>query len=88
MVVILVFDDAVRHLRGSCDHLWLDVVSKGDLFNDHPSVFVTEDLNNENPDLARYRMFGPEGAIRVSVKTKLGLDEVGDHAFIYVNISA
>ncbi|KAH9619033.1 hypothetical protein KSS87_014648, partial [Heliosperma pusillum] len=58
------------------NHLWLDVVSKGDLLNDKPSVFVTEDLSTETPELARYRMIGPHGAIRVSVKTKLGLDEL------------
>ncbi|KAK9749115.1 hypothetical protein RND81_02G103100 [Saponaria officinalis] len=57
------------------DHLWLDVISKGDLLDDS-SVFVTEDITVDNPDLARYRMFGPEGALRVSVKTTLGLEEL------------
>lgn len=58
------------------DHLWLDVVSKCDLLHDSPSLYVTEDSTTDNPDLARYRMFGPEGALRVSVTSEIGLDEL------------
>ncbi|XP_048495915.1 uncharacterized protein LOC104905217 isoform X2 [Beta vulgaris subsp. vulgaris] len=58
------------------NHLWLDVVSKCDLLHESPSSFITEDLATDNPDLSRYRMFGPEGAIRVSVMNGLGLDEL------------
>ncbi|PIN09980.1 hypothetical protein CDL12_17438 [Handroanthus impetiginosus] len=58
------------------DHLWLDVVSKCDLLSDSPVVFITEDSNDDNLELARYRRMGPDGAIRVSVKTELGIDEL------------
>lgn len=57
-------------------HLWLDVVSKCDLLHEPPSAFVTEDSTTDHPDLARYRMFGPQGAIHVSVKSGIGLDEL------------
>ncbi|KAL2892613.1 Nucleolar GTP-binding protein 1 [Bienertia sinuspersici] len=58
------------------NHIWLDVISKSDLLQESPSAFITEDLATDLPDLARYRMFGPEGAIRVSVKTEFGLDQL------------
>ncbi|KAI3462113.1 hypothetical protein Pfo_018776 [Paulownia fortunei] len=58
------------------DHLWLDVVSKYDLLNDSPVVFITEDSNADNFELAKYRRMGPDGAIRVSVKTEVGIDEL------------
>ncbi|XP_021756454.1 nucleolar GTP-binding protein 1-like [Chenopodium quinoa] len=58
------------------NHLWIDVVSKCDILPESPSSFITEDLAADNSDLARYRLFGPEGAIRVSVKSGLGLDEL------------
>lgn len=58
------------------NHLWLDVVSKCDILQESPSAFITEDLSTDHSDLTRYRMFGPEGAIRVSVKSGLGLDEL------------
>lgn len=64
------------------NHLWLDVVSKCDLLHESPSSFITEDLATDNPDLSRYRMFGPEGAIRVSVMNGLGLDEVCIYFFL------
>ncbi|KAK6154182.1 hypothetical protein DH2020_013821 [Rehmannia glutinosa] len=58
------------------DHLWLDVVSKCDLLNDTPVVFITEDSNADNFELAKYRRMGPDGAIRVSVKSEMGIDEL------------
>ncbi|CAA0821017.1 P-loop containing nucleoside triphosphate hydrolases superfamily protein [Striga hermonthica] len=58
------------------DHLWLDVVSKCDLLNDSPVVFVTEDSTADNVELAKYRTVGPEGAIRVSIKDELGIREL------------
>ncbi|KAK6119997.1 hypothetical protein DH2020_046237 [Rehmannia glutinosa] len=58
------------------DHLWLDVVSKCDLLNDTPVVFITEDSNADNFELAKYRRMGPDGAIRVSVKSEAGIDEL------------
>ncbi|GER47143.1 nucleolar GTP-binding protein [Striga asiatica] len=58
------------------DHLWLDVVSKCDLINDSPVVFATEDSKADNVELVKYRMVGPDGAIRVSVKDELGIREL------------
>lgn len=58
------------------DHLWLDVVSKCDLLNDTPVVFITEDSDTDSVEMAKYRRMGPDGAICVSVMTKMGIDEV------------
>lgn len=58
------------------NHLWLDVVSKCDLLNESPVVFITEDFSDNNVELAKYCRMGPDGALRVSVKTELGIDEV------------
>ncbi|CAO2825647.1 unnamed protein product [Amaranthus hypochondriacus] len=62
--------------RRFSNHLWLDVVSKCDLLHESPSAFITEDLAADHQDLSRYRIYGPEGAIRVSVKSGHGLDEL------------
>ncbi|CAK7347698.1 unnamed protein product [Dovyalis caffra] len=58
------------------DHLWLDVVSKCDILQESPVIFITEDSNADHLELARYRKMGPEGAIRVSVKNGKGLEEL------------
>ncbi|KAI5647569.1 hypothetical protein M9H77_33574 [Catharanthus roseus] len=58
------------------DHLWLDVVSKCDLLQESPVFFITEDGKNDDPELAKYRKMGPDGAIRVSVKNEVGLGEL------------
>ncbi|OMO83055.1 hypothetical protein CCACVL1_11579 [Corchorus capsularis] len=58
------------------NHLWLDVVSKCDLLQESPVVFITEDGEADHLELATYRKIGPEGAIRVSVKSDEGLNEV------------
>lgn len=52
------------------NHLWLDVVSKCDLLQVSPA-------SNLQDDMEKYKSFGPEGAIRVSVKSEFGLPEVG-----------
>ena len=52
------------------DHLWLDVVSKCDLLRLPESVIETDD------ELDSYKIFGPTGSIRVSVKSDIGLKEV------------
>ncbi|CAA7393224.1 unnamed protein product [Spirodela intermedia] len=52
------------------DHLWLDVVSKCDLLQQPKCVINAED------ELESYKIFGPHGAIQVSVKSEIGLDEV------------
>lgn len=59
-----------------CDHLWLDVVSKSDLLKESPVTFITEDFDDNDLELAKYRKSGPDGAIRVSLKSEIGLNEV------------
>lgn len=58
------------------DHLWLDVVSKCDLLQNSPVVFITENYNPDHVELARYRKLGPDGAIHVSIKSEAGLSEL------------
>ncbi|KAI4305313.1 hypothetical protein L6164_028685 [Bauhinia variegata] len=58
------------------EHLWLDVVSKSDLFKKAPVVYATEDDDPTQLELAKYRKSGPDGAIYVSVKTEEGLNEL------------
>ncbi|XP_059633784.1 uncharacterized protein LOC132276393 isoform X2 [Cornus florida] len=58
------------------EHLWLDVVSKCDLLHGSPVVFITEDGDADDLELARYRKMGPDGSIRVSVKNETGLNEL------------
>ncbi|XP_048331035.1 nucleolar GTP-binding protein 1 isoform X1 [Ziziphus jujuba] len=59
-----------------CDHLWLDVVSKSDLLKESPVTFITEDFDDNDLELAKYRKSGPDGAIRVSLKSEIGLNEL------------
>ncbi|KAJ6955049.1 nucleolar GTP-binding protein 1 isoform X1 [Populus alba x Populus x berolinensis] len=58
------------------NHLWLDVVSKCDILQEAPVIFIMEDSDTDNLELERYRKKGPEGAILVSVKDGKGLDEL------------
>ncbi|XP_019159405.1 PREDICTED: nucleolar GTP-binding protein 1 [Ipomoea nil] len=58
------------------DHIWLDVVSKCDLLRESPVIFVTEDGKADDSELARYRKMGPDGALHVSVKNEVGLDDL------------
>lgn len=58
------------------DHLWLDVVSKCDLLQESPVLFITEDANDSDLKLSKYRKLGPDGALHVSVKNEVGLNEV------------
>lgn len=58
------------------NHLWLDVVSKCDLLQESPVFFITEDGNRDDLELAKYRKMGPDGALRVSVKSEFGMHEV------------
>ncbi|KAF3796296.1 Nucleolar GTP-binding protein 1 [Nymphaea thermarum] len=53
------------------EQLWLDVISKCDL----PLAQSTSDTD-EGDEVARYKRFGPDGAICVSVKTEVGIPEV------------
>lgn len=58
------------------NHLWLDVLSKCDLLEESPVLYVTEDVSSDDYELAKYRKMGPDGALRVSVKSEMGLDEL------------
>ncbi|KAF7137805.1 hypothetical protein RHSIM_Rhsim07G0039900 [Rhododendron simsii] len=58
------------------NHLWLDAVSKCDLLQESPVLYVTEDSDADHLELARYRKMGPDGAIHVSVNSETGLNEV------------
>ncbi|KAL2491378.1 P-loop containing nucleoside triphosphate hydrolase superfamily protein [Abeliophyllum distichum] len=58
------------------DHLWLDVVSKCDLLQESPVVFITDNGSIDHLELARYREVGPDGALRVSVKSEVSIDEL------------
>ncbi|KAD7117218.1 hypothetical protein E3N88_04486 [Mikania micrantha] len=57
-------------------HLWIDVVSKCDLLQESPVFYVTEDSEADHSELLKYRKMGPEGAIRVSVKSQVGINEL------------
>lgn len=58
------------------DHLWLDVVSKCDLLQESPVLFITEDADDNDLKLSKYRKLGPDGALHVSVKNEVGLNEL------------
>ncbi|KAE9459958.1 hypothetical protein C3L33_08157, partial [Rhododendron williamsianum] len=58
------------------NHLWLDAVSKCDLLQESPVLYITEDSDADHLELARYRKVGPDGAIHVSVNSETGLNEV------------
>lgn len=62
------------------DHLWIDVVSKCDLLPDPLSSLIADD------GVSRYKKSGPDGAIRVSVKSEVGISEVCTerHALLYL----
>lgn len=86
MVFLMQFTTYTEIRRRFSNHLWLDVVSKCDLLHKSPSAFITEDMATDHHDLSRYRIYGPEGAISVSVKSGLGLDEVLSYTlFILAN---
>lgn len=58
------------------EHLWIDVVSKCDLLEESPVLYVTENAEDDNDELLKYRKVGPDGALRVSVTNEVGLNEV------------
>ncbi|KAJ4762888.1 Nucleolar GTP-binding protein 1 [Rhynchospora pubera] len=57
------------------NRLWLDVVSKCDLLEDFSTSAC---ISNE---LDRYKAFGPEGAISVSVTNGMGIEELKDKVY-------
>ncbi|XP_020148619.1 nucleolar GTP-binding protein 1 [Aegilops tauschii subsp. strangulata] len=59
------------------DRLWIDVVSKCDLLDRAtPSRFDDAADDGVDDELRRYREFGPEDAIRVSVQSQIGTREL------------
>ncbi|KAK9094495.1 hypothetical protein Scep_025964 [Stephania cephalantha] len=60
------------------DHLWIDVVSKCDLLRQSPVIFSTDDVDLDYLDMRNYMTAGPDGAICVSVKNEIGLDQLKD----------
>ena len=59
------------------DRLWIDVVSKCDLLDRAtPSRFDDAADDGVDDELRRYREFGPEDAIRVSVQSQIGTQEL------------
>ncbi|WVZ94972.1 hypothetical protein U9M48_040792 [Paspalum notatum var. saurae] len=54
------------------DRLWIDVISKCDLLGKKEPLSF-EDADEE---VAHYRRFGPEGALRVSVQSEIGVKEL------------
>ncbi|CAH9127191.1 unnamed protein product [Cuscuta epithymum] len=66
-----------KEVRGRfSNHIWLDVVSKCDLLQESPVIFVTEDSKTDHPELVKYRKMGPDGALHVSVKSEIGLNDL------------
>ncbi|CAH9097891.1 unnamed protein product [Cuscuta epithymum] len=66
-----------KEIRGRfSNHIWLDVVSKCDLLQESPVIFVTEDSKTDHPELVKYRKMGPDGALHVSVKSEIGLNDL------------
>jgi len=54
------------------DRLWIDVISKCDLLGKKAPI-SSDDADEE---VAQYRRFGPEGTLRVSVQSEIGVKEV------------
>ncbi|XP_006659146.1 nucleolar GTP-binding protein 1 [Oryza brachyantha] len=54
------------------DRLWLDVISKSDLLGNN----MSSESDDSDDEIGRYRRFGPEGAIRVSVQGQVGVKEL------------
>lgn len=70
------------------DHLWLNVVSKCDLLQKSPVLFITDDADDNDLELSKYQKLGPDGALHVSVKNEVGLNEVSFFAsFSHVLVS-
>nr|CAB3482227.1 unnamed protein product [Digitaria exilis] len=54
------------------DRLWIDVISKCDLLGKKAPI----SFDDADEEVAQYRRFGPEGALRVSVQSEIGVKEV------------
>jgi nucleolar GTP-binding protein len=60
------------------DRLWLDVISKSDLLDKKTS----SEFDDADDEVGRYRRFGPECAIRVSVQGQVGVKEVSNQPIL------
>ncbi|KAH0919115.1 hypothetical protein HID58_026775 [Brassica napus] len=59
------------------DYQWIDVVSKCDLLGGgSPVMYAKEDRSNDEEEIIKYRVTGPDEAFHVSVKTEQGLSEL------------
>ncbi|PKA66274.1 Nucleolar GTP-binding protein 1 [Apostasia shenzhenica] len=58
------------------NHIWLDVISKSDLLQEPSDRFSNYEYDDEDNDLKRYKVLGPDKAMRVSVKTEAGISEI------------
>ncbi|XP_050236902.1 uncharacterized protein LOC126686728 isoform X2 [Mercurialis annua] len=74
----VIYKEIRERFRG---HLWVDVVSKCDLLEEKCAMLSAEDSNYGDFEMAEYHKKGPSGAIRVSVKSGEGVNElkVGVH---------
>ncbi|XP_066326027.1 nucleolar GTP-binding protein 1-like isoform X2 [Miscanthus floridulus] len=54
------------------DRLWLDVISKCDLLGKKEPI----SFHDADADVAQYRRLGPEGALRVSLQSEIGVKEL------------
>ncbi|CAO2176394.1 unnamed protein product [Urochloa humidicola] len=54
------------------DRLWIDVVSKCDLLGKKAPI----SFDDADEEVAHYRRFGPEGALKVSVQSEIGVKEL------------
>ncbi|XP_076889936.1 uncharacterized protein LOC143540855 [Bidens hawaiensis] len=57
-------------------HLWIDIVSKCDLLQESPVFYITDDAEADDSELQKYRIVGPDGALRVSVMSQVGINEL------------
>ncbi|KAF8712961.1 hypothetical protein HU200_028749 [Digitaria exilis] len=65
------------------DRLWIDVISKCDLLGKKAPI----SFDDADEEVAQYRRFGPEGALRVSVQSEIGVKEVSySHASLILVI--
>lgn len=62
-----------RHIKERFgDRLWINVISKCDLLD----KVATSSFDCDDDEVRRYRMFGPEDAIQVSVQSQVGTEEL------------
>ncbi|CAL5010305.1 unnamed protein product [Urochloa decumbens] len=60
------------------DRLWIDVISKCDLLGKKAPM----SFDDADEEVAQYRRFGPEGALRVSVQSENGVKELKERVHL------